>query len=36
MEEKGIPSLITFGFVALFATLGLLALLISYLVLFEG
>jgi hypothetical protein len=36
MEEKGIPSLITFGFVALFSTMGLLALLISYLVLFGG
>lgn len=34
MEEKGIPSLVTFGFVALFSTLGLLALLLVFYVLF--
>lgn len=34
MEEKGVPSLIMFGFVTLFSTLAILALLISYLVLF--
>jgi len=36
MEEKGIPLLITFGFVTLFSTLVFLTLAICYLVLFGG
>jgi len=36
MEEKGIPSLITIGFAALFSTLGLLVLLVTLMVLFGG
>jgi len=34
MEEKGVPSLLMFGFVALFSTLAILALLMVFFVLF--
>jgi len=34
MEEKGVPSLIMFGFVTLFSTLAILALMLVVFVLF--